>query len=793
MKKAASCLRHLTVATCIIVFAGVAATAQLPDTAEARHAAGLKYLQAGKLNRAVAEFRQALRLDPRHVPTLLEMADLLSSRGRVFEAYSFLQQAVGQAPDSDRLHALRGRTLFHMKKFREARQEFHKALELNPGLVEPHFALAVIEGEQGRLAEAQEHIETFIARAQGPQVQQAQEVRARISLQMKDYQTALEAYRALLRAEPEQADILMKIAQALFAAGRYAEAAEAYQAVLARDPEEKEALKGWFEASYKRGAYEQAVEAMQALVKLDRWSCGPLLELVRAYRMLNEFSQARVHAERCLKIVPGHSNAHYLLGRISFQQGELERAKKELQKALQSDPNHVEALYWLATVELKQGLAAPALANLEKAVSLHPDHAGARYALALEYARQGRREEAEKQLAEFRRIKDREKWKSRSGDDAPSLMGGPGPGGPVNVQRLDDWTNFGKYLLQEDRPRDALRILQEVREVAPDDSEILWLIAHAYTEMGKIDEALEVYAEAERRAPTGLPFLGRGQVYFRLGEVEAAMADLRRALSFELAPDRATEAHLLLASLLIRKKKYVEAERELRRALELEPENAPARTLLSWTLLKLEKPGEAAAESSRVLGEKPDNASARLSLARALIDQGKLDQASSEITQAAALAGESSQVLLTRGKLAAAQGSHALAISYFEQASHADPSDVESFFLLGQQLAAQGRQPEAATAFKKATIIDSEHAESWMGLGKIYLAGNRLEPAISCFRQAVTAVPNNPEAHYQLALALSRDQQVQAALAEARQAQLLGHGKAEGLLQSLQEKNRNSR
>ncbi|MFQ5722891.1 MAG: tetratricopeptide repeat protein [Terriglobia bacterium] len=720
---------------------------------ETHYAAGMEYLQAGQPERAIEEFQQALRFDAHHVPTLLEMADLLSSRDRIFEAFRALQQIPSQTPDSARQRLLLARCLFHIRKFPQAREEFHHSLELDPSLAEPHLALAIIEAEQGRLAEAQEHIRTYLERSRGPSQLQGYELLARISLQIKDYDSALGAYTALLEASPEREDVQMSIARTLLAAQRFAEAEEAYRGGANKHPENRTALRGWFESSYRRGAYPQAIEAMQRLAELDRWSCEPLINQARAYRMLNQFSLARQYAEQCLEIIPAHPAAHYLLGRIAFQEGDLARAKSELEAAVQADPNHADALYWLASVELKLNQTSSALAHLETVVSLDPEHASARYALALQYAQRGRHEEAEEQLAEFNRIKEKEKWKLGLGGDT-SILGAPGLGGLTDQGRLDDWMNFAKYLIQENKPQDALQILQEAQRVASDDPEVLRLLGVAYTEMGRIDDALSVYAEAEGRAPTSLLFFGRGQLYFRLGEAEKAQADLRRAVSLGLPPDKAAEARLLLVSLLTKNKRYQEAEAALRRLLELDPQNAPARTLLAWVLLELGRPAEAATQSRQVLQEQPQNPSARLALANALLAEGKTSDAGAEIALAAEMLGENAEVVLARGKLAGARDMGALAVDYFERASQLDPSRTEAFILLGRELAEQ----------------------------------SRLEAAIETFRKAIIVDPENGEAYYQLALTLDRSFQVEQAREAARQAKSLGHPKAQALLQSLNNK-----
>src|SRR5712691_304788 len=166
------------------------------------------------------------------------MADLISSSDRVFEAYGVLQHAVEVAPGSAEVHALRGRCFSRLERLSDAREELRRAIELNPDLTEPYYGLAAVESRQGRLADARRHVETFLQRS--PNDQAASELLASICFEMKDYDAALAAYRALEKVRPEARNFSREIGRVQMAAGRYAEAEETYRALLAKDPADRE-------------------------------------------------------------------------------------------------------------------------------------------------------------------------------------------------------------------------------------------------------------------------------------------------------------------------------------------------------------------------------------------------------------------------------------------------------------------------------------------------------------------------------------------------------------------------
>ncbi len=765
------------------ILARPAAGQGTPETPEGHHAAAMDHLRAGRSTEALNEFRAALRLNRNYLPSLVQMADLLSSSDHVFEAYGVLQHAAEIAPQSAEVHALLGRCLSRLERLKDARDELQRALELDPRLTEPHYGLAAVDRQLGRLADARRHVETFLERS--PDEEAAKELRAGLCLEMMDYDAAVAAYRALAKAHPENRDFPREIARTLAAAGRYEEAEQAYRTLLDRDATDREALRGVYDASYKRGAYQESVSALERLAKLQpKSSCEPLLLLSRSYQRLGQLPEARQRAERCLELERGHSGAHFLIGWTWLGEGDLDKAKAEFEQALLGDPNSTEALFRLATVEARLGNRPGATRLLEKAVKVDPDFTSARYELAQAYTAERRPADAAKQFEEFRRLKGREAWKSAGGMGSGGASR-PSPAGPADAGHLEDWIGFATYLIGEKKPREALAILEPARKAAPGNAEVMLLTAAAYVETGQIEPALAAYAEAEKHGPTGLLYWGRGTLYRRLREDALALADLRRALSLDLPAGKAAQAHLVVASIFSQERRGRETEAELRRSLAVDPTSTPARLLLAETLLQTGQPAEAAREAQRVLDHAPDDVTARLALAQACVEQKRYDDAAGEIARAARTDGESARVLLARGRLAAAQGNASSAVDLLTRVVQTDPSRSEVFHLLGEQLLEGRRVSDAAVAFEKATIVDPTDAASWLALGRIYLGAKRAPAAVNYFEKAVGAAPDDPEARYQLATAL--DQAGRAAEAEeaARQAKALGHPQADSLLQSL--------
>jgi len=136
---------------------------------------------------------------------------------------------------------------------------------------------------------------------------------------------------------------------------------------------------------------------------------------------------------------PSEPNVHFRFGAFLATQ-DTERGIVEIKKALELAPRHILALVGLASIYLKReqpdealtygkraveasptdfsahvalGRAllakedpAAAAAELEQAVKLSPDSVDARYSLASAYSRLGRKDDAARELAEFKRLQN---------------------------------------------------------------------------------------------------------------------------------------------------------------------------------------------------------------------------------------------------------------------------------------------------------------------------------------------------------------------------------------------------
>jgi len=116
----------------------VAAETTAADRPETHLNLGLLALREDHPDQADADYRTALRLDPRFVPAMVNLADLDRARGLDDQGTALLRQAVAlEADNADAHHAL-GLLLVRQHQYPEARAELRRATELAPA--NPRYA-----------------------------------------------------------------------------------------------------------------------------------------------------------------------------------------------------------------------------------------------------------------------------------------------------------------------------------------------------------------------------------------------------------------------------------------------------------------------------------------------------------------------------------------------------------------------------------------------------------------------------------------------------------------------------
>ena len=199
--------------------------------------------------------------------------------------------------------------------------------------------------------------------------------------------------------------------------------------------------------------------------------------------------------------------------------------------------------------------------------------------------------------------------------------------------------------------------------------------------------------------------------------------------------------HLQRASLLLEQSRYDLAEKELRRALSVEPDNAMAHAMLGLCLTKTEKFSEGQNESEQAIHLAPDEPFVFYVHSVVLSARNAHKEAKQSIEEAIGLDpydpryfGQLAQIELELRNWQAAEEAANEGLSL-------DPEDVVCTNLRAVALVKQGKNMEAQSAIDSALRRSPEDDVSHANMGWSLLEQNKPEKAMEHFREALRLNP----------------------------------------------------
>ena len=127
--------------------------------AEAHYDVGTACLQVGRVQDAIEQFEQALRLKPDDAKAHNNLGNALLQSGNTGEATRHYQQALLIQPDYADAHNNLAGVLLNTGSVQEAIAHYEQALRLNPDLAEARYNLGLVLLQQGRVPEAVEQLD----------------------------------------------------------------------------------------------------------------------------------------------------------------------------------------------------------------------------------------------------------------------------------------------------------------------------------------------------------------------------------------------------------------------------------------------------------------------------------------------------------------------------------------------------------------------------------------------------------------------------------------------------------
>jgi tetratricopeptide (TPR) repeat protein len=274
---------------------------------------------------------------------------------------------------------------------------------------------------------------------------------------------------------------------------------------------------------------------------------------------------------------------------------------------------------------------------------------------------------------------------------------------------------LGATLFKTRQNREAEKFLREAIELAPNFSKPHEDLGTLLLEEDRPEEAVAMLQNATRLDPKAeLAFFNLGKAQAMLGE--GAEADKAFEASFELNPER---KKLALAAEHHRNDRFKEAQQLYREILRENPNNVDAVRLLGTIAASQSRMGEAERRFRRAIELAPDYVRVIIDLGRILKDQSRYQEAIDCFRQAITLEPGNVQ---SHFQLASTLAPAALtyeAVEVYQRVLELQPKHPGALLGLAHMLKTVGRQDEAVTAYRDFIRLTPDHGEGYWSLANL--------------------------------------------------------------------------
>ncbi|UQA63747.1 zinc-ribbon domain-containing protein [Polyangium aurulentum] len=448
---------------------------------------------------------------------------------------------------------------------------------------------------------------------------------------------------------------------------RISAAEKAFAAALQIDPRSVDALIGDGELLFQSGRFSQALLRFEEAMRADDASIRAKLSAAKAMLALERGKDAKELLTRVRADKPTDVHAAFLLGKTEGALGNAKEAERLYLESIQlagDKPAAVDAYVALSSLLSTLGRGDEAQAKLAEAQTKFPDLPALYRAKGEVFLQTGRYAEARKEFEAALAKEDNLDTRFKLG---------------ITLRRMRAFDEAGA-------------VFEKLAALDKDFPGLALERGLLFEEMGQSERALEMYADALKKAPNDVDLKLRvGSTQVIAGHPAQAEPILREVVKER--PGSADANHFLGRALLLKGGQAPEAMRFLEQAINIDGNRAEYHLYVGW--------------AANELGQTPR---AEAALARAL----ELDR-------------ELADAYWQRGVLLQKQGRTLDALADLQIALDKRPTRYEAYATMALCYQDQARWPDALAAWQKAVAGNGSVAEWHYRLGKIHDAnGNRL-------------------------------------------------------------------
>ena len=536
---------------------------------------GAAYMMTANAAAARSAFESALLAVPGYPPAVLGQASLALAEGDAPRALGLTDAALAKAPNFADAWIFKGDLMGAQGQTDDALAAYRKALEIRPNNLAAHSRIVTMLLRTEKTEEAGRQLE--LMKKAAPKDPQTLYLQALLAVQKKDYIAAREAIQQQLRVARDNVPGLLLLSTIELNTGAYAQAEAALQKVLTQSPNHSFARMILVGTYLRSGQMTRAADALNPLIEGGSDDPAVMALAGDVYMRSGDTARAARYYAKAAQLDPKDWKKRTVLAMSHLAMGESDVGLRELREAAAADASVRTDLVLIAvaTNGRKFDAALAAIDALEKKQPDKPlphdlrggvlvakgDRAGARrsfeQALALDAAdftaisglakldvAEGKAAEAQKRfdtllakdpknarallgIAEVRALS------GGSSEEVAALIAKAVAADPASAEPRIALISY--YMNAKDAKK-AVAAAQDALAAMPNRADVLYVAGQAQQAAGETNQAGKTYNKlAQVRPESPLPLLREAQTQMAEKDYNAAVATLKKAL--ELQPN----------------------------------------------------------------------------------------------------------------------------------------------------------------------------------------------------------------------------------------------------------------
>jgi putative PEP-CTERM system TPR-repeat lipoprotein len=744
-----------------------AALAARPGHAQAEVGMARIAARAGRIDEALTATESVIQREPSLIEARLLKADLLLAKRDVASAAEALRAAVEAAPNDvsarvallailidqarygdaagaldDARKVARGDlrlvyydALLGLRRgdLARARSSVQHVLKSNPDHVPSLVLSGAVEMQSGQLAAAEAALRKALAKL--PEHAGARRLLVATLLRGRDPLRAQEALQPMLDVGlPQDPQWQMLAGETLLASGDYKQAATHFEAASAASKQAVAARTRLGQIAFATGNEEAGLREWEEAAALDPAQYQADLALIAGHLKRKETAKALEVARGLAKKQPNNPLSYQMIGAVELMRGQAAAARTQFERARELDPTYLPAAQSLAVLDLAEKKPQDARKRFEAMIEKQPRNERLYFALAELQTRTGaqpqevaktlkRAIDANPQAVDARvalvqlhlRARDAAAALNAAQEAAAALRDEP---------RVVEVLGIAQEGAEQ--PNQAIETFNRLAAIQPQSPQPLMRLAALYLRRNDLNRAIEATKRARALAPQR-PAIGAelAALYIRAGQYEAAVneAAVVQAAVPKLGVGQAIEGDAFAAQ-----KKWGDAQRAYREALELQPKSSVLAAKLHGALLA----GGLAAEADKLrrkwLAENPKDAVFRMHLANEELAAKRLKSAAAYYQAVIALEPNNPIALNNLAWIGGQQGDPK-ALDYAQRAAKVAPNNASVLDTLGMLLVERGDKLNGLDTLKRAMSLAPSRPELKLNYAKALIKVGRNDEA----------------------------------------------------------------